>query len=107
MTDTITYKTHNDDDTLESYGTSMMYRNMKIPYSKLVELFGEPRVIPGGDHARAEWVIQFSDGHKITVYDWNDDREIHNVTEWNIGGKSMFIAGRIYDLLNGRPIDAY
>ena len=84
--------------------TSLKIRDLKATYDQLVGLFGEPKKV-NGDHSRVEWVITFSDGGILTVYDWNDDPRIYDVTEWNVGGHDFMTAYRIHDILNGRPIE--
>lgn len=94
---------HHDDDANVN-GTSKKL-TIKAPFARLLGLFGEPQRIDG-DHSRVSWNIEFSDGEILTVYDWNDERRVEDVTEWNIGGRTFMVAGRIYDILAGHPIIA-
>ncbi len=98
----ITFEVDNDANT---HNTSLKIRNLKATYDQLVGLFGEPKKIEGGDHSRVEWVITFSDGGLLCIYDWNDDRRIYDVTEWNVAGHDTMTAYRISDILAGRPIE--
>ncbi len=103
---TITYKTDHD---ANIDGTRLFHRNVKASYHRLVELFGEPERIGShdeGDHARISWTVEFSDDEILTIYDWNDDRAIYNVDEWNIGGRNFMATSRIFDILKGQPIYA-
>ena len=97
----ITFEVDND---ANIHNTSLKIRNLKATYDQLVGLFGEPKQIKN-DHARVQWVITFSDGKLLTVYDWNDERRIYDVTEWNVGGHDTMSAYRISDILAGRPIE--
>lgn len=98
--DTITYTVDSD---ANIHNTSLKVRDVKASYQKLVDLFGEPEVLDS-DRSRVLWRVEFSDGEMLTVYDWNDDRDINDVDTWNVGGHNFMAAGRIYDILNGRPI---
>jgi hypothetical protein len=102
MKDTITYAVDAD---IELHGTSKKV-TINATFSGLLELFGEPLKVEDGDHVRYHWPVQFSDGGIMDVYDWNDDRRIEDVTDWNVGGKDFMTAGRIYDILANRPIIA-
>jgi hypothetical protein len=98
---TLTYEV---DDLVNINGTSLQLRRVKIPYSKLVDLFGDPLKIEGGDHARYHWPLEFSDGKVLDIYDWNDDRRIWEVDEWNVAAKDFMTAARLYDILEGKPL---
>lgn len=100
--ETITFE-HNPDANI--HNTSLKIRDLKATFPQLVGLFGEPHHIKNGDHARIEWNIEFSDGGLLTIYDWNDDRRVEDVTEWNVGGHDFMTAYRIHDILAGRPIE--
>ena len=54
-------------------------------YDTLVEVFGEPTGNGDGYKVQAEWVGR-SGGTTFTIYDWKEDQEIYDVTEWHIGG---------------------
>lgn len=97
----ITFTVDND---ASVHNTSLKIRAIKVTYDKLLGLFGEPKQI-NDDHARVEWVVTFSDGTLLTVYDWNDDRPLEDVTEWNVGGHNTMTAYRIFDILVGRAIE--
>ena len=97
---TITFQTDHDANIT---GTSLKHRNVKATYWQLVDLLGEPLEI-NADHSRVEWRVVFSDDEILCVYDWNDDRPIDQVDEWNIAGRASMVAGRIFDILKGRPI---
>lgn len=85
----------------------------KAPYSKVVEVFGEPE--EGGDKVAFVWVITFTDEDDIqdvaTIYDWKetsvyDDNLPHPNTlktreyvEWHIGGHSSHAASLVLQAL--------
>lgn len=102
MKDTITYH-HSDAANINGTSKKLV---IKATYWRLVELFGEPEKLRDPDHARVSWNIEFSDGGVLTIYDWNEDRRVEDVTEWNVGGQNFMTAARIYDILEGRPIIA-
>jgi hypothetical protein len=91
-------------------GMSRMYQDMKIGYDRLVDLFGEPERIntdEANPSSRVQWIVEFSDGEGLTIYDWKQNAvPVEEVTEWNIGGRSTVVAGRIFDILNKTPIFA-
>ena len=100
-TETITFE---QDPDASVQNTSLKIRGLKASYDQLVTALGNPKVI-NGDGSRVEWVITFSDGGVICVYDWHDDRPIEAVTDWNVGGHDFMTAHRIHDILSGRPIE--
>ena len=102
MKDTITYK---HDDAANITGTSKKLV-IKATYWRLVELFGEPEKLRDPDNARVMWSIEFSDGGVLTIYDWNEERRVEDVSQWNVGSHTFMMAARIYDILEGRPIIA-
>jgi hypothetical protein len=99
----ITYTVDNDANV---HGTSKKL-TIKASYNKLVTLFGEPsRPFAEGEHARVEWVLSFSDGYVATIYDWNEEIPVEEVTSWNVAGTTFMSAGRVHDILAGKPIIA-
>lgn len=104
MTDeAITYTVDHEADV---HGTSKKL-TIKASYTKLVDLFGEPdRPFGEGSAARISWNVEFSDGYVLSVYDWNQqDIPVYQVTEWNVAARTFMAAGRIYDILAGKPIE--
>lgn len=98
---TITFTVDEDTNT---HNTSRK-TSITAPFHKMVELFGEPLPIDA-DHSRVHWPITFSDGGVADIYDWNEDVRIEDVTQWNVGGHDFMTAGRVHDILAGRPIIA-
>lgn len=88
-----------------------------VPYSKVVEVFGEPRYL--GDQADHrvifEWVMTFADGAVATIYDYKqsklygddpdaptpDEMKLLPSFEWHIGGKSQRAVELVLAALNG------
>lgn len=103
MTDeAITYTVDHDANV---HGTSKKL-TIKASYSKLVDLFGEPdRPFAEGEHARVSWNVEFSDGYVLSIYDWNESVPVYEVTSWNVAARTFMAAGRIYDILAGKPIE--
>lgn len=79
-------------------GTSLQ-GELQIPFSRVVEVFGEPQESDGYKVA-FEWRIAFADGTVATIYDYkasslyNDEyptpeqmRE-QNFSDWHIGGRT-------------------
>lgn len=98
----ITYTVDNDADV---HGTSKKL-TIKASFFKLVEMFGEPsRPFGDGEHARINWTLSFSDGHVLSIYDWNEDVPVEEVTSWNVAARTFMAAGRIYDVMAGKPIE--
>lgn len=98
--------TYENDPDINAHNSHLWQRNVKATYEQLISLFGEPITIKKPDHSRVEWRIMFSDGEVMFVYDWNDDRRIYDVDQWNVGGFNFNATSRIYDILAGRPIFA-
>ena len=97
----ITYTVDNEADV---HGTSKKL-TIKASYDKLVDLFGEPdRPYAEGEHARVNWTLSFSDGYTLSIYDWNEEVPVYQVTSWNVAARTFMAAGRIYDILAGKPI---
>lgn len=103
MTDEAETISYEFDEDANLHNTSRKL-TIKATYDQLVTLFGEPKKV-NSDRVRVAWPISFSDGGVLEVYDWNEfDTPIQNVTHWNVNGHNSMTAGRIYDILAGRPI---
>ena len=63
------YRTHNDEH-INAAGTSHK-ADITTTYSKLVELFGEPRKASGDGKVDAEWKIEFENGETESVKEGN------------------------------------
>lgn len=99
--ETITYTVESDPF---AHGTSRKSQ-IKATFAQLVAVLGEPQKHKKPDHSRVFWDISFSDGAVISVYDWNDDRRVEDVTEWNVAAHDFMTAYRIHDIIARRPIE--
>ena len=74
-------------------GTCLSGQLWNVPFSKLVDIFGEPEKT-GHDKTDVEWSILFDDGTTATIYNWKNGRaycgedglEPEQITDWNVGG---------------------
>ena len=74
-------------------GTCLSGHLWNVPYSKLVDIFGEPEKT-GHDKTDVEWTILFDDGTTAIIYNWKNGRaycgddglEPEQITDWNVGG---------------------
>jgi hypothetical protein len=60
-----------------------------ITYAELVEIFGKPNFGPNSydmDKVTCEWMIEFEDGTKASIYDYKTGRTPFGEYEWHIGG---------------------
>lgn len=85
-------------------GTSLKM-HLKATFEQLLAVLGEPQKHDKPDHSRVFWDIAFSDGAVISVYDWNDDRRVEDVTTWNVAAHDFMTAYRIHDIIARRPIE--
>lgn len=65
---------------------------VKITYSKLVEILGEPTYseASGDDKVQKEWAVEYK-GNIFTIYDWKTfDAEytMNELDEFHVGGKT-------------------
>lgn len=58
--------------------------NITCSYDTLVEVFGEPTE-GDGYKTQAEWTGKSGDT-VFTIYDWKENQDIYDVTDWHIGG---------------------
>jgi hypothetical protein len=94
------YKTHSQDDTIDTNGTFLQGK-INLPYSKLEKVLGAPMRFQD-DKVRVEWDIVFNDGLVATIYDWKEySRAPHEVTDWHIGGRDYDVVSRVYTILRG------
>ena len=60
-----------------------------ITYAELGEIFGKPNYGPNNrdmDKVTCEWMIEFDDGTKASIYDYKTSRTPMGEYEWHIGG---------------------
>lgn len=70
-------------------------------YDTLCEVFGEPTDNGDGYKVRAEWIGK-SDDTVFTIYDWKEDQNIYDVTNWHIGGHSHKSVEVVRNIVNER-----
>jgi hypothetical protein len=100
MISTLKYKTHNDTK-INVNGTSHQ-GEISESFETLLKLFGTP-MSAVDNKSDVEWSIMFNDGVVSTIYNWkngpafcgNDGINPVNITEWNIGGKTI---SAVYDI---------
>ena len=92
MLDFVTFE---NDEAVNVNGTSLQ-GYIKTDYSTLVEKFGEPTYIGGGDKTTVDWQLLFTavdeDGERpinATIYDWKLRDTPYGTYDWHIGGFSM------------------
>ena len=72
-------------------GTSFQGNSIRLPYSTLVELLGEPSD-SDGYKVDAEWLFKDRPGAVATLYNWKNgpnytgQSRIEDIKQWNIGG---------------------
>lgn len=97
----ITYTVDHDANT---HNTSLKMQGVKVPFAKMVELFGEPERAPEGERFRVHWTLSFSDGEVLSAYDWNEDVPVNQVERWNVSAHSFTTAYRFQEIVSGQPI---
>ncbi len=69
-------------------------------YDTLVEVFGEP-MEGDGYKTQAEWTGKSGDT-VFTIYDWKEDQDIYDVTDWHIGGHGLSAVEVVHNIVNDR-----
>lgn len=96
------YKTHIQDDLINTSGTHLMGR-INLPFHQIAAALGDPIRFnddEGDGKVRIEWDLKFDDGEVATIYDWKEyNRAPEDVTDWHIGGRSFEVVQRVYDIL--------
>jgi hypothetical protein len=71
---------------------------LDVPFSRVVEVFGEPRTGVDGDKVAFEWAITFADGTVASIYDYKasalydtdnptpEQMRAAEFADWHIGG---------------------
>ena len=78
---------------------------IEISYDELVKKFGPPTTADG-KKVDVSWEIQFNDGTIASIYNWKNGKnymgangkDVKDITEWNIGGRSDKSVDRVHDL---------
>lgn len=80
----------------------------KMPYTKLVELIGEPNDEIDGYKTDVGWAFE-RDGVVATIYNWKNGPNyigrgtIEDIDEWNIGGHDLTAANdMVLELIGNR-----
>lgn len=68
-------------------------------YDTLVEVFGEPTGNGDGYKVQAEWCGKSGDT-VFTIYDWKEEQEIYDVTDWHIGGHGHTAVEVVQNIVN-------
>ncbi len=100
-----------DTEHVDAVGTSKKGQ-ISVPYSTLVEIFGEPEHINDGD-VNYEWNIQFeyqepgeddTDYAVVCIYDWRYNQGIdpNQIDTWNVGAKTMDHYWMLEDYIKSR-----
>ena len=74
---------------------------LEVPFSRVVEVFGEPGESPDGYKVAFEWRITFADGTVASIYDYKasslygdgdaptpEQMRDNDFSDWHIGGKT-------------------
>lgn len=69
-------------------------------YDTLVEVFGEP-MEGDGYKTQAEWAGKSGDT-VFTIYDWKEEQDIYDVTDWHIGGYGLSAVEVVHNIVNDR-----
>lgn len=73
-----------------------------ITYAELVEIFGKPNYGPNNydmDKVTCEWMIEFEDGTKASIYDYKTGRTPMGEYDWHIGGYNGASFDRVVDTI--------
>jgi hypothetical protein len=73
-----------------------------ITYAELVEIFGAPNYGPNNydmDKVTCEWMIEFEDGTRASIYDYKTGRTPMGEYEWHIGGYDMDSVDRVVETI--------
>lgn len=75
---------HQEADMGQARG-SFLQGHVNVKFDELVAVFGFPHGLPS-DGSQVEWVVKFDDGTVATIYDWQQEANHWDVTEWHVGG---------------------
>ena len=91
-------------DKVNTNGTSLQME-FSMPYSWLIEFFGEPNAEGDGYKTDVEWAFE-RNGVVATVYNWKDgpnytgSGRIEDLTVWHIGGHDQRAVQLINELIH-------
>lgn len=79
-------------------------------YNGLVRVLGEPLGPSGDDKVDAEWVLDWPDGTRATIYNWKNgpsyvggpQLDLEKIERWHVGGESTVSLRRVMALLEVR-----
>lgn len=94
LANTLEYKTHNDKHIFS--GGTFVQGEIQCDYQRLVDLFGKPTG-SDGYKSDAEWVIEFPDHARATIYNWKNGRNylgdaglpVEQIGFWHVGGDAQ------------------
>ena len=73
-----------------------------ITFAELCEIFGKPNYGPNNldmDKVTCEWMIEFEDGTKASIYDYKTGRTPFGEYEWHIGGYDAAAYERVVECI--------
>ena len=72
-----------------------------ITYAELVEIFGRPNHGPNADldKTTCEWMLEFEDGTKASIYDYRTSSTPMGEYEWHIGGYDAKAYTHVVDII--------
>jgi hypothetical protein len=81
---------------------------IRMPYARLVELFGEPNK-GDGYKTDAEWTLTIEGDHIATIYNWKDGpayngtagTPVEKIDHWHVGGKRREALWLIQEMTDG------
>lgn len=77
------------EDDMKTLDGTYLQGHLNASYQQLCSTFGPPTIYVNDDKVRAEWMIRFTEGDRVTratIYDWKRDEPVEDVKEWNVGG---------------------
>lgn len=79
--------------------SSQLMGYVETTYDALVQTFGEPANDGDGYKTRAEWILRTPAG-VAKVYDYKDDADVRDVTDWHVGGTDPDVVNHVQDALD-------
>lgn len=99
------------DRDLSAVGTYLQME-IDISYASLLACLGQPNGETDGYKVDAEWLVVLPDGEVLTVYNYKtgknylgkDGKELHQISDWHIGGKSVAAAHLLASYLTSNSL---
>ncbi|MFA5395081.1 MAG: hypothetical protein WCY85_08875 [Sulfurimonas sp.] len=71
-------------------GTSFANLSINTNLDRLVELLGQVSFLGSGDDkVQLEWAFYKSPTRVFTIYDYKENKPIHEITDWHVGAKGF------------------